>query len=187
MHALRFAALSVTLAAALSACGDPEPEFEAHFRFTSTPPTADCACGPETPPPWMGDVMLTPHTDETDFLASTASFGDARLAQERNDWDLSLTTSTTSRDELAFRVNLVTDDRSCLEDLGPIALADVPARLPTCGDHLTVQEGHLYLVLNVDEDQRQLAVVSVTKLDGTRSATVRWFRSKDPQSFSLDW
>jgi len=185
MHALRLATLA-SFAVSVSACGGAEAEFEAHFRVT---PSAqkDCACGPETTAPWLGDVTLTPHTDEGSFLASATSFGDLALAKERNDWDLSLTPSTTSRDELTFRVNLVTDDRSCLEDLGLIALADVPQRAPTCGDDLTVKEGHLYLVLNVDEDQRQLAVVSVTKLDGTRSATVRWFRSKSADAFSLDW
>jgi hypothetical protein len=185
MHAFRFALLAV-VAVSLSACGGSEAEFEAHFRVTPSAPK-DCGCGPETTGPWLGDVTLTPHTDEATFLASTTRFGDLALAKERNDWDLSLTPSTTSPDELTFRVNLVTDDRSCLEDLGPIALTDVPQRAPTCGDHLTVHEGHLYLVLNVDDDQRQLTVVSVTKLDGTRSATVRWFRSKNAEVFSLDW
>jgi hypothetical protein len=67
-------ALLAVVAVSLSACGGSEAEFEAHFRVTPSAPK-DCGCGPETTGPWLGDVTLTPHSDEAPFLADGGSAG----------------------------------------------------------------------------------------------------------------
>lgn len=139
--------------------------------------------------PWTAEALLTPHVDEETYLGSVVSFRWATTVDRgevRNDWDLSLERSTTSVEELAFRVNLVTDDRSCIEDLGAIPPAQVPERLSRCDDHVKVVEGHVYLVENRDSDQQQLSVFVVTKLEGVRSASLRWFRSPQPERFTFE-
>lgn len=137
--------------------------------------------------PWTDEVQLTPHVDEQTYLGSVVSFRWATTVDHGevgNDWDLSR--STTSRDELAFRVNLVTDDRSCIQDLGAIPLSAVPEQRSRCDDHVKVVEGHVYLVENRDEDQQQLAVFAVTKLEGVRSVSLRWFRSPLADRFTFE-
>lgn len=166
------------LAMASSCGGHPEP----------ATPRGECSCiGPDEP--WTDEVTLVPHTDEGSYLGSVLSFQWATTVdrgQVLNDWDLSLTTDTTSRENLTFRVNLVTDDRSCIEDLGAIAIATVPAAIARCDDNVRVVEGHVYLVENRDEDQHQFAAFAVTRLDGLRSASLRWYRSSQPDRFTFE-
>ena len=151
-------------------------------------PKGSCSCiGPEEP--WTDEATLTPHLTEQDFLGSVISFQWATTVDHGevlNDWDLSLTPDTATRDHLTFRVNLVTDDRSCIEDLGPIAIANVPANITRCDDNVLVVEGHVYLVENRDLDQQQFAAFAVTRLDGLRSATLRWYRSSQPDRFTFE-
>jgi hypothetical protein len=139
--------------------------------------------------PWTDEAFLKPHVSEDTYLGSVVSFRWATTidhGEVLNDWDLSLTSSTVSREELMFRVNLVTDDVSCIEDLGAIPLSQVPEHLSRCDDNVKVVEGHTYLVENRDSDEQQLAVFTVTKLDGVRSATLRWFRSPEADRFTFE-
>lgn len=175
-------------AVALSALGCTGLDVDVEAHFDPSAMKGSCGCVPVSEP-WTDEATLTPHTSESDYLASVISFQWATTVDHgevNNDWDLSLTTDRTSHDHLAFRVNLVTDDASCLEDLGAIPIATVPAQVTKCGDELRVVEGHVYLVKNVDRDQQQYAAFAVTKLDGLHSATIRWFRSAQPDAFSFE-
>lgn len=169
------------LLAMASSCGE-EP--------SAAPATSRGSCGCIAPDePWTDEVTLTPHTTDTNFPGSVVSFQWATTVDHGevlNDWDLSLTPDTATRDRLTFRVNLVTDDRSCLEDLGALSIANVPARLSRCDDNVLVVEGHVYLVENRDVDQQQYAAFAVTKLDGVRSASLRWYRSPLPDRFTFE-
>jgi hypothetical protein len=173
--------LLLTVLALATSCGE-EP---------ASPPPApkgSCSCiAPEEP--WTDEATLTPYTTDQNFLGSVISFQWATTVDHGevlNDWDLSLTPDTATRDNHTFRVNLVTDDRSCIEDLGPIAIANVPATISHCDDNVRVVEGHVYLVENRDVDQQQFAAFAVTKLDGVRSATLRWYRSSQPDRFTFE-
>ena len=139
--------------------------------------------------PWTDEATLKPHVDEGSYLGSVISFQYATTVDHgevHNDWDLSLTPSTTEPDALTFRVNLATDDRSCIEDLGAVAISSVPANLTRCDDHVPVVLGHVYLVENRDPDQQQFAAFAVTALDGAHSASLRWYRSSQPDRFSFE-
>ncbi|MFZ5446646.1 MAG: hypothetical protein ACOZQL_42050 [Myxococcota bacterium] len=179
--------LAAVAAAGLFGCTGVDVDFEAHLD----PPTGmkgSCGCVP-VDEPWTDEATLTPHTIDTDFYDSVISFRYATTVDHgevNNDWDLSLIPDRLSPDHLAFRVNLVTDDRSCIEDLGVIPIASVPATVSRCDDFVRALEGHVYLVKNVDTDQQQYAAFAVTKRDGVRSATLRWFRSSKPDVFSFE-
>ncbi|MDP1828953.1 MAG: hypothetical protein Q8L48_37170 [Archangium sp.] len=151
-------------------------------------PRGSCGCiAPDEP--WTGEALLRAHVDEKTWLGSVISFRYGTTVEDgqvSNDWDLSLTPSTREARELTFRVNLVTDDRSCIEDLGAIAIADVPATLTRCDDFVKAVEGHVYLVENRDQDQQQLAAFAVTTLDRGHSATLRWYRSAQPDRFTFE-
>lgn len=154
------------------------------------PPPQPCGCSADAVVPATGEVTLRPHVDDGTYLGSVISFEWASTdeAKTNNDWDVSLEPSTTVRDGFAFRVNTVTDDESCIEDLGPIQIADVPAReSAACTDFPAVVEGHVYLVHTKDTDSRQYAAFGVKTLAADGAATLRWFRSPDPDSFLLDF
>lgn len=153
-------------------------------------PPPPCGCRADPVVPATGEVTLRPHVDDGTYLGSVISFEWASTDVEKanNDWDVSLEPSTKVRGAFAFRANTVTDDESCIEDLGPIALADVPARESSaCGDFPAVVEGHVYLVHTKDTDSRQYAAFGVKALAADGAATLRWFRSPDPDSFLLSW
>lgn len=161
--------------------GPPEPP---------PPPSQPCGCSADAVVPSTGEVTLRPHVDDDTYLRSVVSFelASTDLEKTNNDWDVSLEPSTTVRDAFAFRVNTVTNDRSCIEDLGQIAIADVPpTESSACADFLTVVEGHVYLVRTHDNDTQQYAAFGVTTLDADGAATLRWFRSPDPDSFVLSF
>lgn len=161
--------------------GPPEPP---------PPPSPPCGCAADAAVPSTGEVTLRPHVDDGTYLRSVVSFEWASTDVEKtnNDWDVSLEPSTTAPGGFAFRVNTVTDDESCIEDLGPIQIADVPAReSAACGDFPAVVEGHVYLVHTNDTDSRQYAAFGVKTLAADGAVTLRWFRSPDPDSFLLDF
>ncbi|MEW5742386.1 MAG: hypothetical protein AB1938_25945 [Myxococcota bacterium] len=158
--------------------GPPEPP-------SPLEPSAPCGCTPGAVVPATGEVTLRPHVDEDTYLRSVVSFqyavGGEGVDITNNDWDVSLAGNDV------FRVNTVTDDSSCIQDLGAIAIADAPEQLTECHDFLQVVEGHVYLVRTEDEDTRQHAVFGVIHHAAGRETTLRWFRSPDPDAFILEF
>lgn len=140
--------------------------------------------------PFAGLATLRPHTTDTDYLDSVVSFEHATTLDDGtvgNDWDLSLDGA-----DLLLRVNTVTDDRSWIVDLGPISVEDIPEDvIPTqyergrygAYDELPAVLEHVYLVHNVDSDTNQYAAFRVVALEPGASATLQWFRSKEPDRF----
>lgn len=146
-----------------------------------------CGCGAERAIPSTGEATLAPHTNDQNYLGSVVSFEWATTTdsgQVRNDWDLSLEPSTSQPGALVFRVDTVTDDRSCIEDEGQIEIVKVPAQVKGCGDLVPVVEGHVYLVHTVDSDTDQYAAFGVIRAEAT-GVTLRWFRSAVEGSFEL--
>jgi hypothetical protein len=153
------------------------------------PPSAPCGCSADLAIPATGEVTLKPYVSDDAYLGSVVSFewASTDVAVTNNDWDVSLTPSTRGLGT-TFRVNTVTDDESCLEDLGAIAIADVPAQVTAaCGDFVDVVEGHVYLVRTVDSDTRQYAAFGVIAHVPGHEATLRWFRSPEQDAFVLDF
>jgi len=146
-----------------------------------------CTCSADRAIPSTGEATLSPHTDDQNYLGSVVSFEWATTTDSeevRNDWDLSLEPSTQETGALAFRVNTVTDDRSCIEDEGQIEFVKVPAQISKCGDFLPVVEGHVYLVHTVDSDTDLYAAFGVIHADAN-GVTMRWFRSAAADRFAL--
>lgn len=159
-------------------------------RLVAQPGPADggaCGCSAERAIPSTGEATLKPHTNDQTYLGSVVSFEWATTVdseQVRNDWDLSLEPSTQEAGAEVFRVDTVTDDRSCIEDEGQIEIVKVPALISRCGDFVPVVESHVYLVHTVDTDTDQYAAFGVTHADAA-SVTLRWFRSAAPGEFAL--
>jgi hypothetical protein len=88
-----------------------------------------------------------------------------------------------------FLVNMVTDDRSFIVDLGAITLRETPATvdpgsfpLGNWGEHdaIGAQLEHTYFVRSVDGSGRHVAAFRVTGLEPGRRVSLEWVRSTDP-------
>jgi hypothetical protein len=133
-----------------------------------------------------GRASLESYTNDSNYAASAYSFEfasqDATLTH--NEWDVVYQEDT-------FVVNTVTDDKSFIVDLGPIALKDVPATLtlaayPTgeWGDHdaIEAQLNHAYYVRTVNNSGRLVAAFQVSELEPGRKVNIEWIRSTDPDT-----
>jgi len=174
------------LALVAAACGDEDcPEC-----FAAPPTCTSGSCVPS-----CGQATLKARTTFDDYEAATISFKHATVVdngQVNNDWDLLFGNDRDPARDL-FTVNMVVDDRSFIVDLGPgVSICDVPSTLdpdpyPTgmfgAHDNLDVHLGHLYLIRNVDSSTRQLALIEVVGHEINRTATIRWYRSPEPDRF----
>jgi hypothetical protein len=139
--------------------------------------------------PTHGEATLQARTTYEDYEAATLSFTWATVADDErvlNDWDL-LYGNDRHEDRDLFHVNMVTDDRSCIVDLGPVSFADVPETVDAteCAlpDGVEVALGHAYLVHTRDSNTQQWAVFRVVAHQVNQSVAVRWVRSPDPLRF----
>jgi len=93
-----------------------------------------------------------------------------------NDWDVLL----DEHDEGdVFTVNMVTDDRSGIADLGPGDLTRMAKqrralKKTRLSDNLLVKHGHVYLVRTKDTDTDQWALLKVVNLRPDRSVDLIW-------------
>lgn len=170
--------LLLVVALVVSGCG-------AHpGRFPERADAGPCGCAADRALPSTGEATLHRHTQLENYLQAVVSFEWATQedsGQVNNDWDMELTGDSK------FRVNTVTDDRSCIEDLGAIQIVDVPEREPRCDDFLPVAQDHVYLVRTRDSNTAsQFAAFGVTSIQSDGTVTIRWFRSPDPERFVLD-
>ena len=131
-----------------------------------------------------------------DYEAATISFRYATVEEDgqvNNNWDL-LFGNDQEPDRDLFTVNMVTDDRSFIVDLGELpSICDVPSEVdlrsqPTgvFGDHddIPVVLDHMYLIQNRDSAGNQLALVQVLGHATNRAVTLRWYRSPSSDRFA---
>jgi len=183
----RATAMVLLLLVPLSACdnGSSCPEcFE--------PP--DCTTGRCVPR--CGTATLMARTTFDDYEAATISFRHATVEEDgqvNNNWDL-LFGNDQDPDRDLFAVNMVTDDRSFIVDLGELAsICDAPSTVdlrsqPTgaFGDHddIPVTLDHMYLIRNSDSQGEQYALVQVLGHATNRAVTLRWYRSPTSDRFT---
>jgi hypothetical protein len=88
-----------------------------------------------------------------------------------------------------FDVNLVTDDRSSIVDLGPIALRKVPAWVDAAdyptgqwGEHDSIEAylNHTYFVHSVDGAGSLVSAFTVIELEPGVRVSIEWIRSTSP-------
>ncbi|MFH2006751.1 MAG: hypothetical protein ABI333_09215 [bacterium] len=155
--------------------------------------TADRPC-PAAPA--RGGAILVARTTYDDYQGATLSIEHAVVADEgevRNDWDLLFGNDQDPELDL-FTVNMVTDDRSFIVDLGIVDLRELPETVdpddfPTgvFGEHddLPVHVGHVYVIRTVDSDTVQYAVVKVLAHELNHSVQLDWYRSWEPNRLVL--
>ena len=130
-----------------------------------------------------GSVTLRSYRGDN-YASSAFSFRYASQDQAitRNDYDVLY-------EDDVFIVNMVTDDRSFVVDLGPgVALSSVPrtvepARFASgqhgAHDEIEAHLGHTYVVRSVDGAGRRYAAFTVTGLSSGRAVTLEWIRSSE--------
>jgi hypothetical protein len=140
--------------------------------------------------PERGTSTLVARTTYDDYQGATLSIEHGVVSDDgrvKNDWDL-LFGNDQEQTRDYFSVNMVTDDRSFIVDLGDISLEHVPETLNPAdyapgphGEHdeLTVRRGHVYVIRTVDSDTVQYAAVKVLAHELNQSVTVRWYRSAE--------
>jgi RNA polymerase sigma factor (sigma-70 family) len=111
-----------------------------------------------------------------DYELATFSFehglrDDLDLRVTRNDWEIQLANSM-------FSVNMVTDDRSRIADLGPMApaafgAADLQALAAI--DRVSVRVGHAYFIGTRDRDTTLATVIFVRAFEPSRRCCFDWF------------
>ncbi|MEQ1566063.1 MAG: hypothetical protein ABMA64_10535 [Myxococcota bacterium] len=144
--------------------------------------------------PAVGESRLG-HRSVYGYELATLSIEYGRVRDDedvRNDWDLQFGMASDPTVDW-FSVNMVTDDRSFLVDLGPVTdPAEVPLTLDpedeeieayAAPDDLVVIEGHSYLVRTLDDDTTQWALVEVLAYEFGQTADLRWCRSDNPELF----
>jgi hypothetical protein len=141
--------------------------------------------------PVRGTSTLRARTTYDDYQGATLSIEQGVVLDDgrvRNDWDLLF---GNDRDQARdyFSVNMVTDDRSFIVDLGDVPLEQLPETVDPAdyatglyGEHdeLPVRRGHVYVIRTVDSDTTQYAAVKVLAHELNHSVTVRWYRSREP-------
>lgn len=146
--------------------------------------------------PLRGEATLTARTTFDDYQGATLSMEHGVVLDDgrvKNDWDLLF---GNDQDPAAdyFTVNMVTDDRSFLVDLGNVPLDQVPETIDPAdyatglrGEHddLPVHVGHVYVIRTVDSDTVQHAVVKVVSHSLNTSVLLRWYRSSEPSRLVL--
>lgn len=102
-----------------------------------------------------------------------------------NDWDIEFG-NNPNKD--TFNVTLAGDDRSRIEDMGPLNWTDAfqvpvvtPHPVPTNGPQIDVFVGHMYVVHTKDSDTDLYALVRVEALDPGKSVTITWKSVRSPE------
>lgn len=146
--------------------------------------------------PLRGTATLAARTTFDDYQGATLSIEHGVVLDDgrvKNDWDLLFGNDQDAGADY-FTVNMVTDDRSFLVDLGNIPLdevdetidpADYAAGLRGEHDELQVHVGHVYVLRTVDSDTVQYAAVKVLSHTLNASVTLRWYRSPEPNRLVL--
>lgn len=130
-----------------------------------------------------GEVTLTDY-DGDNYPSSSFNFEFGTQDPEitYNEYDLLYEGNT-------FYVNLVTDDRSYIVDLGDVPLVEVPETVDPSEyplgmygehDHIDAVIDHTYFVRSVDGSGRHVAAFRVTGLEPGVRATISWLASTDP-------
>jgi len=129
----------------------------------------------------LQSVVLYPRTwPKGDYVRATYSFwhgtrDDVKLT--RNNWDLQI--AEDSRGRSSLRVNMVTDDRSGIVDLGEQDLAKVSTSTRSLakhrlGDNLPVVKGHAYLIHTKDTDTNFWTLIKIVDVRPDRSVQLIW-------------
>jgi hypothetical protein len=125
------------------------------------------------------------------YVDATFSFefgmnGAGALSLTRNDWDV-LFGNNPNVD--TFRVTMVVDDRSRIQDIGAFKWGDafqVPILtahpVPTNEPDVTALVGHMYVVHTRDSDTNLYALFRVEALDPGKSVTITWKSVQSPES-----
>jgi len=148
--------------------------------------------------PRSGEATLQARTLKGDagdnFENAVISFKYATTTEDSevaNNWDLLFGNDVDSGSDI-FSVNMVTDDRSWIVDLGTIPIEAVPATLDPAAypagvrgkhDDVPVVQDHVYYVRNLDTDTEQVAVFRVGAYTTDTSVIIQWFRSTAEDSF----
>ncbi|MFT7678269.1 MAG: RNA polymerase sigma-70 factor (ECF subfamily) [Planctomycetota bacterium] len=167
---------------AIEPAGQPDPaKFNTpqHSRVASVPVEALEETPPKprvsTPTIRLGRAELFDQASFDDYEQATFSFEhglrDDSFSRASNDWDLQL-------DGGKFRVNMVTDDRSRIYELGPGSLDGLtPKSLGegAFGVEAAVRGGDCYLVWTRDNNTDQLAAFEVVELEPGKRALLEWY------------
>ena len=134
--------------------------------------------------PFDGRAVLLSRRGHGDYEKATFSFEhgtrDGSTGLVRNDWDVEF-----GNGQDVFSVTMVVDDRSRIQDLGPLTwaelgdtdLPDLPAYpQPTREEPVPAVVGHMYLVHTADRDSNLLAVFRVEELVPGDSVSITWKR-----------
>lgn len=121
-------------------------------------------------------VTLLARSKHESYESATFSFqhglrDDPELAVTRNDWDVQF---GNGRDE--FGVQMVTDDRSQIADLGELRWADllVDRDVPVFDDAVAAAAGHIYYVHTLDRDTDAEALFRVVELVPGDQVVLEW-------------
>jgi hypothetical protein len=121
-------------------------------------------------------ATLLARSKHKDYQAATFSFqhglrDDPELAVTRNDWDVQF---GNGRDE--FTVQMVTDDRSQIADLGALHWSDllIDREPPAFDDHAQAFAGHVYYVHTLDGDTDAEALFRVRELVPGDRVELEW-------------
>jgi len=134
----------------------------------------------EDPPPGVllsGEATLFDRSKHNDYEKATFSFefgirDDPGGRITRNDWDVQFSGGS-------FHVNMVTDDRSRILDLGAkklSALKDLPAMAAGNTERVLAVEGHAYLVHTRDTETDQVAIFRVRQFVAGDRVVIEWVR-----------
>ena len=111
--------------------------------------------------------------------------GEAALRFTRNDWDI-LFGNSPSYD--AFNVTTVGDDRSRIQDLGPLNWTDTfqvpvltPHPAPAIEPEVLAVVGHMYVVHTKDRETDLYALFRVEALNPLTSITISWKSVPSPE------
>lgn len=175
--------LSFALSLSAVACGETI-DARGEYGSSSDPVTRGQVATRGIPCSYLrGEASLSDYA-AGDYAAASYSFRYASQdpAVTRNDVDV-----LYERD--FFQVNMVTDDRSSIVDLGVVALRDVPSRVDPreypvgkWGEHddIDAQIDHTYFVQSVDGSGRHVVAFQVMRLEPGRRVSLTWVRSIDP-------
>ncbi|MBX3189636.1 MAG: hypothetical protein KF819_21600 [Labilithrix sp.] len=130
-----------------------------------------------------GRASMTSRRGHDDYASSSFSFEYASQDAEltRNEFDVQYAGNL-------FIVNMITDDRSFIVDLGKIALRDVPRTVDPSehpvgqwGEHDAIQAhlDHTYFVRSVDGAGRFVSAFRVIDLEPGRRVDIEWIRSTE--------
>ena len=128
---------------------------------------------------YTGSAQLAARSKFNDYEKATFSFEfgkrDDPEGVVRNDWDLLF-----GSDQDFFDVGIISEDRSCIYDLGPIAFEDVPEITEKIWEECVETEeieailNHMYVVHNRDSNSDHFSLFKVVELVQGTSCRIEW-------------